>query len=93
MRYDSELHVFIFRSEKRIGQSDGVNSVETKSDLRIRSPWSRQTFGQNLTTRPMDSQNRKMTSAFNQVNILLSGAWYSSSTRYTQKYYCCCSKL
>ena len=38
---DSELEIFIFRSEKRIGilmQSDVANADGIKSDLRIRWP-------------------------------------------------------
>ena len=41
MRSDSELRIFTFRSEKRIGrlmQSDVAKSDGTKSDLRIRWP-------------------------------------------------------
>ena len=39
MRFDSELLIFIFRSEKRmLMQSDFVKSDRVKSDLRIRWP-------------------------------------------------------
>ena len=43
MRSDSELQIFTFRSEKRIGllvQSDVAESDGIKSDLRIRWPTS-----------------------------------------------------
>ena len=41
MRSDSELLIFVFRSEKKMGllmQSDFAKSDGIKSDLRIRSP-------------------------------------------------------
>ena len=63
MRSDSELLIFVFRCEKRMGllmQSDLSKSDGMKSDLRIRWPKS-SGFG------PLS--NRKMASVFNQVRM------------------------
>ena len=62
MRSDSELLIFIFRCEKRMGllmQSDFAKSDGIKSDLRIRRPKSSD-FGpksDNLTHRIIKSKN------------------------------------
>ena len=71
MRSDSELPVFIFRSEKRMGllmQAGSAKSDGVKSDLRIRWPKSSD-FGLNPTTGPIGLSNRKMASVINQVKI------------------------
>ena len=71
MPSDSELLIFVFRSEKRMGlliQSVFVKSDGIKSDLRIRWPKSSD-FGPIPTTRPIGLTNRKMASVFNQVRI------------------------
>ena len=71
MRADSELLIFIFQTEKRMGllmQSDFANPTRIKSDLRIR--WRKSSdFG----PKSDDSIHRiiksKMASVFNQVQI------------------------
>ena len=60
MRSDSELLIFIFRSEKRMGlltQSDFAKTDGTKSDLRIRWPKSSDFKIRRLD--PSDSQIEK----------------------------------
>ena len=43
-------------------------------------------MAQNPATRPIGLSNRKMASVLNQQKNNRAGPWYSSSTRYTQKY-------
>ena len=88
MRSDSELLIYIFRSEKRMGmlmQTDFAKSDGIKSDLRTRWPKSSD-FGPKSDDPTHQIIKSKNGLGLQSSKNLVERSRYSSSARYTQKY-------